>query len=31
MSRSYRHIKNYENKILEMKSKGLTYKAIGES
>lgn len=30
MPRSYRHIKNYENEILEMKAKGLTHKAIGE-
>lgn len=30
MSRSYRHIKDYEKEILEMKAKGLTHKAIGE-
>lgn len=30
MSRSYRHIKEYEKEILEMKGKGLTHKAIGE-
>ena len=29
MPRSYRHISNYENEILELKSQGLTRKEIG--
>ena len=29
MPRSYQHISNYENEILELKSKGLTRKEIG--
>ena len=30
MSREYRHIKQYEKEILELKSQGLTRKEIGE-
>lgn len=30
MPRSYRHIKNYETEIINMRNNGLTYKAIGE-
>lgn len=30
MPRSYEHIKNYEKEILELKSKGLTKRKIGE-
>ena len=30
MSRSYEHISEYEKEILEMKSKGMTLKEIGE-
>ena len=30
MPRSYRHIKDYENEILELKSQGLTLREIGE-
>ena len=30
MSRSYRHIKEYENEILKLKSQGHTLRAIGE-
>lgn len=30
MSRSYRHIKEYEKEIMELKSKGFTLRAIGE-
>ncbi len=30
MPRSYRHVKNYENEILELKEKGLTKKEIAE-
>jgi len=29
MPRSYRHISNYENEILELKSQGLTLREIG--
>lgn len=29
MPRSYRHISNYENEILELKSKGFTVREIG--
>ena len=29
MPRSYQHISNYENEILELKSKGLTLREIG--
>ena len=30
MSREYRHIKQYEKEILELKEKGLTKREIGE-
>lgn len=30
MPRSYRHISNYEKEILELKSKGMTLREIGE-
>ena len=30
MPREYRHIKQYENEILQLKSEGLTYREIGE-
>ena len=30
MSRNYRHIKQYEREILELRTKGLTHKAIAE-
>ncbi len=30
MPRSYRHIKQYEKEILELRAKGLTHKAIAE-
>ena len=30
MPREYRHIKQYENEILKLKSEGLTYQQIGE-
>ena len=30
MAREYRHIKQYENEILQLKSEGLTYREIGE-
>ena len=30
MPRSYQHISNYENEILELKSQGLTLKEIGK-
>ena len=31
MPRSYRHIQQYEKEILELKTKGLTRKEIGEN
>ena len=30
MPREYRHIKQYENEILQLKSEGLTHREIGE-
>ena len=30
MAREYRHIKQYENEILQLKSEGLTHREIGE-
>ena len=30
MAREYRHIKQYEKEILEMKARGLTHREIGE-
>ena len=30
MPREYRHIKQYENEVLQLKSEGLTYREIGE-
>ncbi|MDD6214619.1 MAG: hypothetical protein PUB42_05500 [Firmicutes bacterium] len=30
MPRKYRHIKKYEKEIVELKSQGLTLRAIGE-
>lgn len=30
MPRGYMHIKDYEKEIMELREKGLTYKAIGE-
>lgn len=30
MPRSYRHVKNYESEIINMRNNGLTYKAIGK-
>ena len=30
MPREYRHIKQYENEILQLKTEGLTYREIGE-
>ena len=30
MSRSYRHVKNYETEIINMRNNGLTYKTICE-
>ena len=31
MPRSYRHISNYENEILELKSQGFTVREIGQN
>ncbi len=30
MPREYRHIKQYENEILQLRTEGLTYQQIGE-
>ena len=30
MAREYRHIKQYEKEIMEMKAQGLTYREVGE-